>query len=72
MFGNLNNSTDKAKEAIFYSYTKHINGFSAMLEDEEAMEISSKQSWIIFIICIMLYLPLVSDLCRVGSTRPFI
>ncbi|KAF3675367.1 subtilisin-like protease SBT5.3 isoform X2 [Capsicum chacoense] len=38
--GSYLGSTDKAKEAIFYSYTKHINGFSAMLEDEEAMEIS--------------------------------
>lgn len=42
MFENLNNSNEKAKEAIFYSYTRHINGFSAMLEGEEAREISSK------------------------------
>ncbi|OIT32039.1 PREDICTED: subtilisin-like protease SBT5.3 [Nicotiana attenuata] len=38
--GSYLGSTDKAKEAIFYSYTKHINGFSAMLEDDEAVEIS--------------------------------
>lgn len=36
----LGGSNEKAKEAIFYSYTRHINGFSAMLEDEEAIEIS--------------------------------
>ncbi|PIN25611.1 Cucumisin [Handroanthus impetiginosus] len=33
-------SPDKAKEAIFYSYTRHINGFAATLEDEEALKIS--------------------------------
>ncbi|XP_060188842.1 subtilisin-like protease SBT5.3 isoform X2 [Lycium barbarum] len=38
--GSYLGSTEKAKEAIFYSYTKHINGFSAMLKDEEAAEIS--------------------------------
>ncbi|CAA6672405.1 unnamed protein product [Spirodela intermedia] len=27
-------------DAIFYSYTRHINGFAAHLEEEEAMEIS--------------------------------
>ncbi|CAN4104400.1 unnamed protein product [Withania somnifera] len=38
--GSYLGSTEKGKEAIFYSYTKHINGFSAMLDDEEAAEIS--------------------------------
>ncbi|KAG8386695.1 hypothetical protein BUALT_Bualt03G0175700 [Buddleja alternifolia] len=33
-------SSGKAKDAIFYSYTRHINGFAAILEDEEAVEIS--------------------------------
>jgi hypothetical protein len=37
-----NNSKEKAKEAIFYSYTRYFNGFAAILEDEEAAEISSK------------------------------
>ncbi|MFS7929506.1 putative cucumisin [Helianthus anomalus] len=31
---------DKAKDAIFYSYTRHINGFAAILEDEEATQIA--------------------------------
>ena len=35
-------SKDKAKDAIFYSYTRHINGFAAFLEDEEAAQIASK------------------------------
>ena len=35
------NSKEKAKEAIFYSYTRYFNGFAAILEDEEAAEISS-------------------------------
>ncbi|RRT73255.1 hypothetical protein B296_00013150, partial [Ensete ventricosum] len=32
---------NKAQDAIFYSYTKYINGFAADLEEEEAMEMSS-------------------------------
>ncbi|GMP53248.1 hypothetical protein CsSME_00018766 [Camellia sinensis var. sinensis] len=31
---------DEAKDAIFYSYTRHINGFAATLEDEEAAQIA--------------------------------
>ncbi|KAL2496648.1 Subtilisin-like protease SBT5.3 [Forsythia ovata] len=38
--GSLLGSSDKAKDAIFYSYTRHINGFAATLEEEEAIEIS--------------------------------
>ncbi|MCE3215398.1 hypothetical protein HAX54_002266 [Datura stramonium] len=38
--GSYLGSTENAKEAIFYSYTRHINGFSAMLDDELAAEIS--------------------------------
>lgn len=34
-------SKEKAQDAIFYSYTKHINGFAATLEDSEAAQISS-------------------------------
>eukprot|EP00256_Glycine_max_P023385 XP_003545195.2 subtilisin-like protease Glyma18g48580 [Glycine max] len=33
-------SHEKAKEAIMYSYNKHINGFAAILEEEEASEIA--------------------------------
>ncbi|KAJ0017984.1 hypothetical protein Pint_09647 [Pistacia integerrima] len=33
-------STEKAKDAIFYSYDRHINGFAANLEEEEAAEIA--------------------------------
>lgn len=40
-----NNSEDKAKDAMFYSYTRNINGFSALLEEEEANEISSKEEF---------------------------
>ncbi|XP_019053161.1 PREDICTED: subtilisin-like protease SBT5.4 [Nelumbo nucifera] len=38
--GSFLGSKEKAKAAIFYSYTKHINGFSATLEEEEAAEIA--------------------------------
>ncbi|XP_077222669.1 subtilisin-like protease SBT5.3 [Tasmannia lanceolata] len=38
--GSFLGSKEKAKDAIFYSYTKHINGFSANLEEEEAKELS--------------------------------
>ncbi|CAN1336795.1 Subtilisin-like protease SBT5.3 [Linum perenne] len=33
-------SQEKAKEAIFYSYSSHINGFAAMLEDDEVEKLS--------------------------------
>ncbi|XP_057757349.1 subtilisin-like protease SBT5.3 [Arachis stenosperma] len=33
-------SYDAAKESIFYSYTRHINGFAAILEEEVAAEIA--------------------------------
>lgn len=35
-------SSEKAKDAIFYSYKKNINGFAAILEEEEAAELASK------------------------------
>ncbi|XP_024979877.1 subtilisin-like protease SBT5.3 [Cynara cardunculus var. scolymus] len=38
--GSCLGSKDKAKDAIFYSYTRHINGFAAILEDEEAAQIA--------------------------------
>ncbi|KAJ4981982.1 hypothetical protein NE237_032819 [Protea cynaroides] len=37
-------STQKAKDAIFYSYTQHINGFAATLEEEEAEKIANHPS----------------------------
>ncbi|XP_030467503.2 subtilisin-like protease SBT5.4 [Syzygium oleosum] len=37
--GSFLGSHEKAKEAIFYSYTRHINGFAAILEEEDATEI---------------------------------
>ncbi|KAK7295281.1 hypothetical protein RJT34_18187 [Clitoria ternatea] len=33
-------SNEKAKEAIIYSYNKHINGFAAVLEEEEAEDVA--------------------------------
>ncbi|KAM0833891.1 hypothetical protein ACQ4PT_063982 [Festuca glaucescens] len=39
--GSVLGSEEKAQDAIFYSYTKYINGFAATLEEEDAMEISS-------------------------------
>ncbi|XP_015962079.1 subtilisin-like protease Glyma18g48580 [Arachis duranensis] len=35
-------SNEKAKEVMIYSYNKHINGFSALLEEEEAALIAIK------------------------------
>ncbi|GAB4859294.1 Subtilisin-like protease SBT5.3 [Ancistrocladus abbreviatus] len=40
LLGSFLGSHDDAKEAIFYSYTRHINGFAAMLEDEDATELA--------------------------------
>ncbi|KAI3846664.1 hypothetical protein MKX03_009012, partial [Papaver bracteatum] len=33
-------SHEKARDSIFYSYTRYINGFAATLDDEQAQEIS--------------------------------
>ncbi|KAK7394582.1 hypothetical protein VNO78_15114 [Psophocarpus tetragonolobus] len=33
-------SKEKAKDAIIYSYNRHINGFAALLEEEEAAQIA--------------------------------
>ncbi|GJT35285.1 subtilisin-like protease SBT5.3 [Tanacetum coccineum] len=38
--GSCLGSKDKAKDAIFYSYTRHINGFAAILDDEEAIQLA--------------------------------
>ncbi|OVA19721.1 Peptidase S8/S53 domain [Macleaya cordata] len=38
--GSCLGSNEKAKDAIFYSYTRYINGFAATLEEEEAESIS--------------------------------
>ncbi|KAI3842221.1 hypothetical protein MKW98_026011 [Papaver atlanticum] len=40
ILGSFLGSHAKAKEAIYYSYTKNINGFAANLDQEEAQEIS--------------------------------
>ncbi|XP_064975004.1 subtilisin-like protease SBT5.3 [Musa acuminata AAA Group] len=40
LLGSTFGSEELARSAIFYSYTKHINGFAAMLEEEEATLIS--------------------------------
>ncbi|KAG0450831.1 hypothetical protein HPP92_026554 [Vanilla planifolia] len=40
LLGSLLGSKEKAKDAIFDSYTKVINGFAANLEEEEATEIA--------------------------------
>ncbi|KAI5446153.1 variant 2, Subtilisin-like protease SBT5.3, partial [Lathyrus oleraceus] len=40
LLGSFLGSTEKAKEAIFYSYNKYINGFAAILDEDEAKEIA--------------------------------
>ncbi|GMJ16008.1 hypothetical protein like AT5G59810 [Hibiscus trionum] len=40
LLGSFVGSTETAKEKIFYSYTKNINGFAAMLDEEEASQIA--------------------------------
>ncbi|XP_030509610.2 subtilisin-like protease SBT5.3 [Cannabis sativa] len=39
LLGSYLGSEEKAKDAIFYSYNRHINGFAAILHDIEAQEI---------------------------------
>jgi len=38
--GSFLGSNEKAKDAIFYSYTRNINGFAAVLDEEQAAEIA--------------------------------
>ncbi|KAK7394584.1 hypothetical protein VNO78_15116 [Psophocarpus tetragonolobus] len=38
--GSIMGSHEKAKEAIIYSYNKHINGFAAALDEEDAADIA--------------------------------
>ncbi|KAJ7947949.1 Subtilisin-like protease [Quillaja saponaria] len=40
LLGSLLGSEEKAKESIFYSYNRYINGFAAELDEEEAAEIA--------------------------------
>ncbi|KAK9046223.1 hypothetical protein V6N11_052118 [Hibiscus sabdariffa] len=40
LLGSFVGSTETAKEKIFYSYTQHINGFAAILDEEEASQIA--------------------------------
>ncbi|XP_048225814.1 subtilisin-like protease SBT5.3 isoform X2 [Ricinus communis] len=42
LLGSCIKSKEKAREAIFYSYTNYINGFAAILEDDEVHEISKR------------------------------
>ncbi|CAL0306751.1 unnamed protein product [Lupinus luteus] len=37
-------SIEKAKDAIFYSYNKHVNGFAAILDEDEAAKIAEHSS----------------------------
>ena len=40
LLGSVLRSEARARGAIFYSYTRYINGFAATLEDGEAAEVS--------------------------------
>ncbi|GAB2234134.1 hypothetical protein Droror1_Dr00003371 [Drosera rotundifolia] len=44
LLGSYLGSYDNAKDAIYYSYTRHINGFAAMLDVEDAKEIAEHPS----------------------------
>ncbi|XP_023520266.1 subtilisin-like protease SBT5.4 [Cucurbita pepo subsp. pepo] len=40
LLGSFLGSSGKAKDAIFYSYKNHINGFAAILDEEEATKLA--------------------------------
>ncbi|XP_057960834.1 subtilisin-like protease SBT5.3 [Malania oleifera] len=40
LLGSFLGSKEKAREAIFYSYTNHINGFAAILDNQEVAAVS--------------------------------
>lgn len=45
LLGSVLRSEARARDAIFYSYTRYINGFAATLEEDEAAEVSSTCVW---------------------------
>ncbi|KAG6748806.1 hypothetical protein POTOM_048742 [Populus tomentosa] len=49
--GSFLGSREFAEDAIFYSYTRHINGFAATLEDEVAAEIASEKP-LLLLLCL--------------------
>ncbi|KAK9035170.1 hypothetical protein V6N11_077218 [Hibiscus sabdariffa] len=48
--GSFLGSRDDAHQAIFYSYTRHINGFAANLDDEVASEVASETPFSVLIL----------------------
>ncbi|XP_065864503.1 subtilisin-like protease SBT5.4 [Euphorbia lathyris] len=38
----ISKDTENSKDRIFYSYTQNINGFAALLEEEEAQQLSNR------------------------------
>ncbi|KAI4366215.1 hypothetical protein MLD38_022119 [Melastoma candidum] len=42
LLGSVLGSNERARESIFYSYTKDINGFAAVMDEAEAAEIANK------------------------------
>ncbi|KAL2330087.1 hypothetical protein Fmac_017668 [Flemingia macrophylla] len=44
LLGSILRSKEKAKEAIIYSYNRQINGFAALLEEEEAADITKNSN----------------------------
>ncbi|KAH7684214.1 Tripeptidyl-peptidase II protein [Dioscorea alata] len=44
LLGSILKSKEKAKDAIYYSYTKEINGFAANMDEHEANELSMHPS----------------------------
>ncbi|CAL0325289.1 unnamed protein product [Lupinus luteus] len=44
LLGSFVGSIQKAKDAIFYSYNRHINGFAALLDEDEAAMVAKHSS----------------------------
>ncbi|KAJ8899407.1 hypothetical protein K2173_018381 [Erythroxylum novogranatense] len=55
--GSFLRSQEHAKDAIFYSYTRHINGFAANLDENVAAEIASGYSEATLLYFFTLFLP---------------
>lgn len=47
----LPHSAERAQESIIYSYTKHINGFAAMLEEKDIEQIKRMYSVLNPLLC---------------------
>lgn len=56
----LNSDDDDPEDAIFYSYTRYINGFAAKLDETVAAEIASEKQQIFRFLCFFIVFSIIN------------